>query len=140
MKQKDRILVVDDDGDACEMFAAVLDQAGYEVDTAADGFDALAKVVGFSPDLVLTDLQMPGMTGVELIRRVHQYNQSQPIVLMTGAETKDLCTGAEGYGAVDCLVKPVNLDELLWVIDCALACTRDGQRERDIGYQTAAAM
>jgi CheY-like chemotaxis protein len=124
MKQRDRILVVDDDGDACELIATVLGQAGYMVEVAVDGFEALANLAKQRPDLVLTDLQMPGMHGIELIRRVHEVDGGVPMVLMTGAETRDLCTAAEAYGAVACLPKPINLDELLWTIDCALACRR----------------
>jgi CheY-like chemotaxis protein len=122
MQQRDRILVVDDDGDACELIATVLGQAGYSVEAAADGFDALAKMAARRPDLLLTDLQMPGMTGIELVRRVHAIDRELPAVLMTGAETRDLCTAAEAYGAVSCLPKPINLDELVWTLERALAC------------------
>jgi CheY-like chemotaxis protein len=126
MKQRDGILVVDDDKDACEMLSTVLTQSGYAVEAASDGFEALARLQQSQPDLVLTDLQMPGMNGLELIRRIHEEHPEAPVILVTGMDTRDLCTGAEGYGAVSCLVKPVNLDELLWTIDCALVCTRGG--------------
>jgi CheY-like chemotaxis protein len=128
MKQRDRILVVDDDRDACDLIATVLGQAGYAVEVAVDGFEALATMAACRPDLVLTDLQMPGMNGIELIRRIHAVDGSVPVVLTTGAETRDLCTAANAYGAVACLTKPINLDELLWTIDCALAIRRSDER------------
>jgi two-component system response regulator GlrR len=125
MKKRDGILVVDDDQDACDMLATALGQAGYAVETVTDGFEALAKLEHTAPDLILTDLQMPGMNGLELIQRIHAADPGAPIILMTGVpDTRDLCTGAEGYGAVGCLVKPINLDELLWAIDCALVLNR----------------
>lgn len=124
MKQRDRILVVDDDGDACELLATVLGQAGYSVEVARDGFEALAMMAAKRPDLVLTDLQMPGMTGIELVSRVHEQARDMPAVIMTAAETRDLCTAAEAYGCTSCLPKPINLDELLWTIECALAVRR----------------
>jgi CheY-like chemotaxis protein len=124
MKHRDGILVVDDDKDACEMLSTVLTQSGYEVQAVTDGFEALARLQQSPPDLVLTDLQMPGMNGLELIQRIQQNAPAPPVILVTGTDTRDLCTGAEGYGAVSCLVKPVNLDELLWTIDCALVCAR----------------
>jgi len=125
MRERDRILVVDDDRDACELIALVLGQAGYVVDVAGDGFQALAIAASRRPDLLLTDLQMPGMDGIELIRRVHAIDpalRDLPAVLTTGNESGSLCTLAPAYGAVACLCKPINLDDLLWVIDCAVAC------------------
>ena len=134
--ERDRVLVVDDDRDACELIALVLQQAGYEVDAVQDGFQALKAVTSRRPDLVITDLQMPGMNGLELIRRIQAVDGEIPVVLTTGAETRDVCTGANAYGAEVCLVKPINLDELLWSIECALACRRsagDGSGRAVIG-------
>jgi len=127
------VLVVDDDRDACELIALVLQQAGYAVDAVQDGFQALKLVTSRRPDLVLTDLQMPGMNGLELIRHIRGVDGGVPVVLTTGAETRDVCTGANAYGAEACLVKPINLDELLWTIECALACKRSGEGRAVIG-------
>jgi CheY-like chemotaxis protein len=126
-RERDRVLVVDDDQDARELIAAVLMQAGYAIEVAGNGFEALNKLGQARPDLILTDLQMPGMNGVELIHQVRRNNLNVPAILATGVETRDLCTSAEGYGAVACLVKPINLEELLWVIDSTLACRRDAR-------------
>jgi DNA-binding NarL/FixJ family response regulator len=75
-----------------------------------------------SVDLVLTDQQMPRMTGLELIGRLRARGYPTPVVLLTGLETRDMCTAATEYGASACLAKPVNLDDLVWAIECALAC------------------
>ena len=121
MTTKTRVLVVDDEEDAREMLAAILTQAGFDVDDAADGFAALSKVSHYRPDVVVTDLRMPGMTGVDLLQRIRRIHGDVPVILATGLETWDLCTAAEAYGAVTCLIKPVELDELVWHIEMALA-------------------
>jgi DNA-binding NtrC family response regulator len=121
MTTRTRVLVVDDEADAREMLSAILSQAGFEVDDAADGFAALSKVSRYRPDVVVTDLRMPGMTGVDLLQRIRRIHGDLPVILATGLETWDLCTAAEAYGAVTCLVKPIELDELVWTIEMALA-------------------
>lgn len=122
MERKQRILVVDDDPDACELISTVLGQLGFEVGIALDGFAALGKLARSPFDLVLTDFQMPGMNGIELIGTLRRMGGALPVVVMTGADTRDLCTAAEAYGAVQCLTKPINLDQLIWVIESTLAC------------------
>jgi DNA-binding response OmpR family regulator len=123
-----RVLVVDDDADTRELIALVLSQAGYDVDDAADGFAALAKVSRYRPDLVLTDLRMPGMHGVDLLQRIRRIHGDVPVIIATGLETWDLCTAAESYGAVSCLIKPIDLEDLVWNIEMALACRQDAAR------------
>jgi CheY-like chemotaxis protein len=122
MEQREKVLVVDDDADACELISTVLGQLGFEIDIAVDGYEAMRKVRRASPDIVLTDLQMPGMNGIELIAALRQMHVGLPVILMTGADTHDLCTAAEAYGAVACLPKPINLDQLIWKIESTLAC------------------
>jgi DNA-binding NtrC family response regulator len=129
--RRDRILIVDDDQDARELIGEVLVEAGYTVEVAGDGFEAMAKLPRALPDLVLTDLRMPGMHGVDLAQRIRKQHDV-PVVLTTGMESFDLCTDASAYGAVACLPKPINLEDLLWTIDLALALRRDvnGTRRR----------
>ena len=121
LKRRYRVLVVDDDPDAREVVAAALVEAGYAVEVAVDGFDAVAKIKAGPFDLVLTDLMMPGMHGVDLAEWIRTYQSQLPVVVLTGRETFGLRTDAEAYGAIACLVKPANLEELLWTIDRALA-------------------
>ena len=65
------------------------------------------------------------MSGTELLQRIRRIHGDLPVILATGLETMDLCTAAESYGAVTCLEKPINLEELVWTIEMALAC-REG--------------
>jgi DNA-binding NtrC family response regulator len=123
-RRRDRVLFVDDDAEAREVMAIVLAQAGYAVEVANDGFDAIGKLPAVAPDLVVTDLQMPGMHGLDLIDNIRKIDEEVPVVLATGVETRDLVTNPSLYGAVACLEKPLDLDELFWTIDLALACRR----------------
>jgi DNA-binding NtrC family response regulator len=129
-RQRDRVLVVDDDAEAREVMAIVLAQAGYAVEVANDGFDAIGKMPEAQPDLVLTDLQMPGMHGLDLIDNIRKIDVDLPVVLATGVETRDLVTNPNLYGAVACLEKPLDLDQLFWTIDLALACRRGTRHAR----------
>jgi len=128
MTTRTRVLVVDDDADAREMLSAVLTQAGYDVDAAEDGFAALAHVSRYRPDLVLTDLRMPGMTGVDLLQRIRRVHGAVCVIIATGLETWDLCTAAEAYGAVTCLIKPIDVEDLVWNIEMALAVRQNVTR------------
>ncbi|HEV3032362.1 MAG TPA: response regulator [Polyangia bacterium] len=123
VKKRERILVVDDDEPSREIMAETLAEAGYTVEEAADGYEALWIAARRSPDLIVSDLSMPGIDGIELARRLHVFAQAVPVVLTTGIEeTRDVVTAAREYGAVACLKKPMTVDELLWTIDRALVC------------------
>jgi CheY-like chemotaxis protein len=115
-----RILVVDDDTDVREVIATALAGCGFVVETAVDGQDALLRLPARFC-LVVADVQMPRLGGLDLIRALRARGFALPVVLMTGAETRDLRTAAESYGARACLPKPVSMDDLVWTIDCALA-------------------
>lgn len=129
LKRREQILVVEDDLDSCELLGEVLHDAGYSIDMAHSGPEALAMAAQRRPDVVVSDLQMPGFDGLELTRRMHAADPDLPVVLTTGVEnTKDVITAAQGYGAVACLKKPMSLEELLWVIDSALAVARQRGR------------
>jgi CheY-like chemotaxis protein len=121
VQKRERILVVDDDEPSRHVMADTLSDAGYSVEEAADGYEALEIAARHSPDLVVSDLAMPGIDGIELARRLHAFARDLPVVLTTGLdETRDVVTAANAYGAVACLKKPMSLDELIWTIDRAL--------------------
>jgi DNA-binding NtrC family response regulator len=123
MANKERVLVVDDDRDARETLATALAQSGYLVQVASDARDGLGRLDRWPADLVVTDVCLPGgVSGVDLVQVMRERGLSQPVVLITGLERADLATAARSYGAAACLHKPMILDELVWAIDCALAC------------------
>jgi len=71
---------------------------------------------------------MPGMTGVDLLQRIRRVHGDVPVIIATGLETWDLCTAAEAYGAVTCLIKPIDVEDLVWNIEMALAVRQNVTR------------
>ena len=78
-----RILVVDDEEHICELYRDELAEEGYEVELARDGVEALRKFDSFRPDLVTLDVKMPGLDGLEVLRRIREKNASVPVLLLT---------------------------------------------------------
>jgi len=115
-----RLLIVDDEANARTALAELLRDEGYAVETAADGFKALPKVEEFAPDLLLTDLRMPGIDGIELMRKAREIDPEITSVVMTAHGTIDTAVGAMRQGAADYLTKPINVDELVIVLERAL--------------------
>ena len=116
-----RILLVDDDDDLRSVFRAKLEYSGHEVDEADSAEVALAKVGAFDPALVVTDVRMDGMTGLELLTRIRESMEYVDVIVMTGHDTMTSAVEAMKSGAYDYLVKPVGLKELEAVIDRCLS-------------------
>jgi two-component system response regulator MprA len=107
-----RILVVDDEPEIVSFLKRGLTYEGYTVDTAGDGAEALAKARDAEPDLVILDIMMPGMDGLEVSKRLRQASKL-PILMLTAKGTvADRIKGLDS-GADDYLVKPFSFDELL---------------------------
>ncbi|HEY3434211.1 MAG TPA: response regulator transcription factor [Solirubrobacterales bacterium] len=107
-----RVLIVEDDMDIADVLRRSLRNEGYEVKTSADGVEALDIAAGFVPDLVVLDLGLPGMDGVEVCRRLRSDGDVPILMLTARAETEDRVTGLDS-GADDYLVKPFERQELL---------------------------
>ena len=117
---KGRILVVDDESSARGALSEILQDEGYKVRTAADGFRALAAASEFAPDVVLTDLKMPGMDGLSLMERLKESQPEVEVVLMTAFGAVESAVEAMRRGASNYLTKPLNSDELLVVLERCL--------------------
>ena len=108
-----QVLVVDDDEAVRDSLRRSLTFEGYDVRTAVDGVDALAAVEAQSPDVVVLDLQMPRMDGLEMCRRLRAGGHDVPVLMLTARDgTRDRVTGLD-VGADDYLPKPFALEELL---------------------------
>ncbi|MGB7685301.1 MAG: response regulator transcription factor [Solirubrobacterales bacterium] len=107
-----RVLVVEDDADIADVLRRSLRNEGYEVRTSADGAEALDLAAGFVPDLVVLDLGLPGLDGIEVCRRLRTDGDVPILMLTARAETEDRVTGLDS-GADDYLVKPFERQELL---------------------------
>ena len=112
-----RVLVVDDDGAARQGLKSLLTTRGYEVDLAVDGANALERLAELPPDLVLTDLDMPGMNGMQLLKEVRERNRELPVIVITGVAELAPAVAAMREGAADYLTKPVDFDALLVAIE-----------------------
>jgi DNA-binding response OmpR family regulator len=107
-----RVLIVEDDADIADVLRRSLRNEGYDVRTSADGYDALEVAAGFVPDLVVLDLGLPGLDGVEVCRQLRTDGDVPILMLTARAETEDRVTGLDS-GADDYLVKPFERQELL---------------------------
>lgn len=108
-----RILVVEDDPTIARFVELELEHAGYEVRKSGDGVSALAEVADFQPDVIVLDIMLPGMDGLEVARTLRTRGHLMPILMLTArSETQDVVTGFEA-GADDYLRKPFEIPELL---------------------------
>jgi putative two-component system response regulator len=110
-----RVLVADDEAPIAELFRRILIKEGYAVEIVNDGLAALAAVSEYKPHLILLDVNMPGMTGIEVCRRLKQEaaNRLTPVVLVTGLTQREKRIEGLEAGADDFLSKPVDAQELL---------------------------
>src|SRR5213594_1371244 len=115
------ILIADDDEVSCQLFAEVLENEGYRVDRAQSGDATLALLDDDLHDLLIIDVRMPGMTGLDVTRIVHKKLPSLPIVVMTAFGSIETAIEAIHEGAFDFISKPMNLEELKKTVSRALA-------------------
>ena len=106
---------VDDTPALCSALARLLGLYGYEVREARDGQQALDRLAGFRPELILTDLTMPGMDGVEFIQRLKADAEFAriPVLVISGAASQEMEKLAGQAGATDIITKPIDLPRLL---------------------------
>lgn len=120
----ERILVVDDEKNYLVVLEALLSAAGYEAVTAQGGARALAVVQDAEPDLVITDMRMPQMSGLDLMRRLKERYPDLPIVVMTAFGTVENAVEAMKLGATDYISKPFENTELLLTVEKSLKLRR----------------
>jgi len=125
------VLVVDDDLALSGALRRVLGAAGYDVTVANDGHTAVEAIVKRPFDVVLSDIQMPGMTGVELLKAVRSHDLDVPVILMTGVPTIETAMDAVSFGALQYLPKPTPNPVLLKAIERASRLHRMARMKRD---------
>jgi two-component system KDP operon response regulator KdpE len=126
---KSRILVVDDEPQITRVLRTVLTSQGYQVQTAAEGQSALSSFQAWRPELVITDLVMPHMDGLELCRRIRAVS-SVPIIVLSVKGEERTKVEALDCGADDYVTKPFGIDELLARVRAAL---RRGTNDTESG-------
>jgi DNA-binding NtrC family response regulator len=130
-----RILIVDDEPDMVENCARILRRSGHRCLTATDPRRALALLESERPDLVLTDLKMPEVDGLAVLRRAHELDPTLPVIVITAFATIESAVAAVKEGAFDYLPKTFSLDELTIVVDRALRQRRLAQENRNLREQ-----
>jgi DNA-binding NtrC family response regulator len=116
-----RILILDDEPDMVESCRRILARGGHECIGTTDPARAIAVLESESPDVVVTDLRMPGMDGLEMMRRARDLDPDRPVIMLTAFATVESAVGAVKAGAFDYLPKPFSLDQLTVAVDRAVA-------------------
>ena len=125
------VLLADDDQAVRELLARVLIGMGYEVDSASDGQRALEFVRTNHYDVIVTDLMMPNLDGLALLRSVREYDLDVPVILLTGMPDFESAVRAVEYGAFRYLVKPVDVDVLVDAVRRAVTVHRIARLRRE---------
>jgi two-component system, NtrC family, response regulator AtoC len=129
-----RVLVVDDDASIRETFERNLSRWKYEVATAASAEEALSRIGAFDPGLVITDVRMPGMSGLELLETLRAADTDADVIVITAFEDMRTAVTAMRAGAFEYLVKPLDLDQIELAVQ---RCFRDRASRRRAARQAA---
>ena len=119
--RKKKILIVDDDSTHRFMLGDILSRRGFEISEAEDGLVAIEKVQKQKFDLILMDIHMPKVSGLEVLVEIKSYNLNIPVILMSAFATIEYVAEAQKRGAIDFLTKPLKLDDIMNSINKALA-------------------
>ncbi len=128
-----KLLLIDDEADVQYSFRRIFDSPDIELATASSGEEGLALIPKFKPDLVLMDIRMGGITGLETLRRIRQMDTKQLVILMTAYGTTQTAIEAMKLGAYDYLLKPFDVPKLKELVANALKAARD--MKQVVSYQ-----
>ncbi|HEY8256128.1 MAG TPA: sigma-54 dependent transcriptional regulator [Gemmatimonadales bacterium] len=125
------VLIVDDERTLARAIKAFLAEAGYEAEVASDAEQALGMLETLRPDVVFSDVRLPGMNGIEFLKKVREFDAGIPVIVMTAHGTIEGAVEAVKLGAFDYLKKPVDLEELRLLADRARETT---QLRQELSY------
>ena len=137
MNEQPPILLIEDDAGIAAALEKVLQEEGHQVQRSARGDEGLQRALSESFALVISDLKMPGLTGLELVRQLHQSKPFLPIILMTAFGTTETAIEAMKCGAYDYIVKPFEMEEFLELVDKAVQSGRMMSQPVGIGANQA---
>src|SRR5213593_5123888 len=120
-----RILVVDDEAPVREVLTEYFGTEGYAVEAAGSGIEALTAIRDGRADLVLLDVRMPGLDGIQVLRRIRELTESVPVIMVTANEDVGLAKQTLKLGAFDYVAKPFDFDYLDRAVAAALARVGD---------------
>jgi DNA-binding NtrC family response regulator len=122
--EKMRVLLVDDEVEFVSALAERLNLRGFDADTATSGEAALQKIAASPPQVVLLDMLMPGIGGLETLKRIKKDHPEVKVILLTGRGSWDGIQG-EREGAYDCLMKPIQIEELMQIMAGAVEGSKE---------------
>jgi len=131
-KRKPSVLVVDDEQDIRESLLRVLEYEGMEVEEASSGSEALERVAAYEPDVVMLDIKMPRMDGLEVLAELRKRTPQTPVVMISGHGTITTAVEATRLGAFDFMEKPLERERVLLVLRNALEKRRLSEENRDL--------
>jgi two-component system nitrogen regulation response regulator NtrX len=114
------VLIVDDEPSILQTLSGLLSDEGFEVSTAVNGYEALKIIDAESPDLVLLDIWMPGIDGIETLKEIKKDNPHIQVIIITGHGTIETAVRATKLGAFDLIEKPLSIDKIILAINNAL--------------------
>ncbi|HUW58525.1 MAG TPA: diguanylate cyclase [Planctomycetota bacterium] len=129
-----RLLVVDDEPMIRQLLTDVLGDEGYRVDTVTSGEEAVIKLRDTRYDFVITDLMMPGMSGIQVLETVKQLDPETEVVVMTGYASLNTAVECMKLGAADYLNKPINIDEIRIILTRMIEKKRLQQKAKEVDF------
>jgi len=135
---KDRILIADDEADIALILKLQLEDAGYRTVRARDGVEALEMLAKESFELILLDIKMPRMDGIEVLKRVRSSYPSMVVVMMTAHGNEEIAVAAMKEGALDYIAKPFSNEDMLKRVERAIFFNRTSQENERLQQQLAA--
>jgi DNA-binding NtrC family response regulator len=117
MPTEPTVLIIDDNVEMATNLQEILEDEGVRVDVAQDGHEALNKLDEHGFDLVITDIRMPGMSGIDVLKAVHERWPRLPVIVMTAYSADAIMEEAYTEGALDVLAKPVNIDHVIGLVE-----------------------
>lgn len=126
------ILIVDDEASILQSLGGLLSDEGYEIITALNGYEALKIIDSESPDLVLLDIWMPGIDGIDTLKEIKKADPSLPVIIITGHGTIETAVNSTKLGAFDFIEKPLSIDKVIVGINNALNFRRLEEENRHL--------
>lgn len=127
--EKIKILVIDDEEETRLLLKKNLERQGYCVMTAAEGEEGLEKIKEHDIEIIFCDIVMPGLNGIDFLKKVRHCNLAAQVIMMTGKASLDSCVEAVEYGACGYLIKPLEVKDL---IDMVLVAERNIEEEKEM--------
>src|SRR5713101_5967226 len=129
---KSRVLVIDDEAAIRDSLRMILEYEHYDFVGASNGPDGIALVQKDRPDIVLLDIKMPGMDGLEVLRKLHALDESLPVIIVSGHGTTATAVEAIKAGALDYLEKPLSSERVIVTLGNALKQQELGRENREL--------